>query len=62
MIRFFKSMVISLLTLAICSSVAIAQQKNYQPPALTDSNAWTVIMLPDPQTYQKLAEINPFLN
>lgn len=57
--RIFKSSVISLLTIIVCISFSFAQQKSYQPPALSDSNAWTVIMLPDPQTYQKFGRNQP---
>lgn len=37
----------------------IAQQQKYTAPALSDSNAWTVIMLPDPQTYQRYERNQP---
>ncbi|MCL4637451.1 MULTISPECIES: metallophosphoesterase [Olivibacter] len=31
------------------------QNNSYQPPALTDSNSWSMILLPDPQTYVKFS-------
>lgn len=36
-----------------------AQPQKYAPPVLSDSNSWTVIMLPDPQTYQKFGRNQP---
>jgi len=39
--------------------ISEAQQKKYVPPALSDSNSWSMIILPDPQTYQKFARNQP---
>ncbi|HEX5024507.1 MAG TPA: serine/threonine protein phosphatase, partial [Agriterribacter sp.] len=33
--------------------------QNYKAPALSDSNSWSIIMLPDPQTYQKFERNQP---
>ncbi len=57
--RFFKSLAYSVLATVVFVSFAFAQQKKYQPPALSDPNAWTVIMLPDPQSYEKFARNQP---
>lgn len=38
---------------------ATAQQKKYEAPALSDPNSWSIIMLPDPQSYQKFARNQP---
>ena len=54
----FKSLCFSLVFVAV-STVTTAQQKKYEAPALSDSNSWSIIMLPDPQTYQKFARNQP---
>jgi hypothetical protein len=38
---------------------AIGQETSYTPPALTDSNSWSMIVLPDPQTYVKFGRNQP---
>lgn len=38
---------------------AAAQQKQFEAPALSDPNSWSMILLPDPQTYQKFARNQP---
>lgn len=48
-----------LLILTFVSLYVAAQQKKFEPPVLSDSNAWCVIMLPDPQTYQKFGRNQP---
>lgn len=46
--------------LIVCFKLAVhAQQKQYEPPALSDPNSWTMILLPDPQTYQKFERNQP---
>ena len=39
--------------------ISDAQKKKYAAPALSDSNSWSMILLPDPQTYQKFARNQP---
>lgn len=48
-----------LFVLVVVSLSVTAQQKKYEAPALSDSNSWSVIMLPDPQTYQKFGRNQP---
>lgn len=55
---FVRSLCIALLFGLISLSVN-AQQKKYEAPALSDPNSWSIIMLPDPQTYQKFARNQP---
>jgi len=47
-----------LLSLAFFLQVA-AQQANFVAPALSDSNSWSMILLPDPQTYVKFTRNQP---
>ncbi|MFT3945763.1 MAG: metallophosphoesterase [Agriterribacter sp.] len=54
----FKSFSVYIFLLFSISS-AFAQQKKFEAPALSDSSSWSVIMLPDPQTYQKFARNQP---
>ncbi|MCC6290127.1 MAG: metallophosphoesterase [Chitinophagaceae bacterium] len=54
----FKNFFVSIFLLLSISS-AFAQQKKFEAPVLSDSNSWSVIMLPDPQTYQKFARNQP---
>lgn len=49
----------SLAIILIFTSGGIAQQQKYSPPALSDANSWSIIMLPDPQTYQKFERNQP---
>lgn len=39
-----------------------AQQKKYQAPQLTDPNSWTMVMLPDPQSYNKFERNQPIFD
>jgi len=55
----FKSLAYSVLISIVFVSFAFAQQKKYQPPTLSDPDAWTVIMLPDPQSYEKFSRNQP---
>ena len=54
-LKFFYSIVVAIL----CLTNAVAQQQKYTAPALSDSNSWSIIMLPDPQTYQKFERNQP---
>lgn len=38
---------------------ATAQQQQYSAPELSDANSWSIIMLPDPQSYQKFERNQP---
>ncbi|MGN6492654.1 MAG: metallophosphoesterase [Agriterribacter sp.] len=49
----------TVLFLAIAVSTANAQQANYKAPELSNPGSWSVIMLPDPQTYQKFERNQP---
>ncbi|HRQ50188.1 MAG TPA: hypothetical protein PLR74_06625, partial [Agriterribacter sp.] len=54
-VKFFCSIIVAIL----CLTGAVAQQQKYTPPALSDPHSWSVIMLPDPQTYQKFERNQP---
>jgi len=56
---FYSRQLFSLLIIICSAQVVFAQQKKYQAPALSDSNSWSIIMLPDPQTYQKFGRNQP---
>ncbi|MCO5239031.1 MAG: metallophosphoesterase [Chitinophagaceae bacterium] len=43
----------------LCFASAAAQQQKYTPPALSDAASWSVILLPDPQTYQRYERNQP---
>lgn len=43
----------------LISQTGYTQQKKYTAPALSDSGSWTMIMLPDPQTYNKFERNQP---
>lgn len=48
------------IVIAVCCVInVVAQQQKYMAPALSDSNSWSIIMLPDPQTYQKFERNQP---
>lgn len=61
--QFVRHMVGGLL-LAFFVTLATAQQSqpSYQPPALSDPGSWTMIMLPDPQSYQKFERNQPLFD
>lgn len=42
-----------------CFTKSFAQQQPYSPPKLSDANSWSMILLPDPQTYVKFARNQP---
>lgn len=44
---------VGLLAALLLSVTARAQEATYQPPALSEDGAWTMVMIPDPQTYVK---------
>ena len=54
-VKFFCSIVVAI----FCLTNAAAQQQKYTPPALSDSSSWSIIMLPDPQSYQKFERNQP---
>lgn len=56
--RLFKKSIVCFITLHFFLS-ASSQEAAYTPPALTDSNAWSMILLPDPQTYVKFSRNQP---
>lgn len=53
-----KLTIFVLLTAGLCAS-ATAQQEKFAAPALTDSDSWSMVLLPDPQTYQKFGRNQP---
>lgn len=42
-----------LILIALAASNVTAQQSSYTPPALENEKSWTLVVLPDPQTYVK---------
>lgn len=54
----FKLFISTVIAFFLITS-GIAQQQKYTAPALSDSNSWTIIMLPDPQTYQRYERNQP---
>jgi len=46
---------LGLMTFALLLSIAFAAPPPYQPPALSDAKNWTMVLIPDPQTYVKLS-------
>lgn len=55
----FSFLISSALFFVAFSTAAFGQQNKYQPPVLSDSASWSIIMLPDPQSYQKFARNQP---
>ncbi|WP_240628015.1 metallophosphoesterase [Terrimonas sp.] len=53
-----KKLLLCVLFFSLFSTLT-AQQNKYEAPALSDPNSWSMIMLPDPQTYQKFARNQP---
>ncbi|GAA4806613.1 metallophosphoesterase [Olivibacter ginsenosidimutans] len=47
------------LTAMHCFFAVTAQKKDYTVPALSDANSWSMILLPDPQTYVKFTRNQP---
>ena len=45
--------------LLIVSNHISAQKKNYEAPKLTDPQSWSIVILPDPQTYVKFERNQP---
>lgn len=43
-------------------SLPLAAQKTYEPPQLSSPDSWTMILLPDPQTYVKFGRNQPILD
>lgn len=42
-------------------SLPVTAQENYNPPQLSSPDSWTMILLPDPQTYVKFGRNQPIL-
>lgn len=57
--KLFSFIISSILFFAVFATTIFGQQKKYQPPVLSDSSSWSVIMLPDPQSYQKFGRNQP---
>ncbi|MEX0686971.1 MAG: metallophosphoesterase [Balneolales bacterium] len=52
---------IILIALLYSSSALLAQDNKYTPPALSDSASWTMILIPDTQSYVKFERNQPIL-
>jgi calcineurin-like phosphoesterase family protein len=53
----------SLIAIALLLSTLMSSgQASYQKPALSNKESWSVIMLPDPQTYMKFARNQPIFD
>ncbi len=48
--------------LLLLQTASFGQQAAYTPPALSDKQSWSMIMLPDPQTYQKFGRNQPIFD
>lgn len=48
--------------LLLLQTASFGQQTAYTPPALSDKQSWSMIMLPDPQTYQKFGRNQPIFD
>lgn len=51
----------TLLLLGLLLSLQVAAQKQYTAPALSNPNSWSLILLPDPQSYVKFGRNQPLL-
>lgn len=56
---FQKYLLVFFLTSCLFYHQVASQQKKFEAPALSDSASWSMIMLPDPQTYQKYGRNQP---
>ena len=50
-----------LVLLATLGSLSISAQENYEPPQLSSADSWSMVLLPDPQTYVKFGRNQPIL-
>ncbi len=57
--RCFRYLKIALLALVIGQEVLAQTAPPYQAPALSDPQSWSMVLLPDPQTYVKFARNQP---
>lgn len=58
-----KKKIVSLILIVCCVFYSLeAQQKEFKQPSLSNPDAWTVIMLPDPQTYMKFDYNQPIFD
>lgn len=51
-----------LLGVLLLAKISHSQSITFKPPVLTDSQSWSMIMLPDPQSYQKFARNQPIFD
>lgn len=51
--------VLSLLLVGWSNTTATYAQNTYEPPKLTDDKSWSLVLLPDPQTYVKFGRNQP---
>lgn len=56
------SKILLFLLVLLTATTAFAQKKKYQSPALSQPDAWSVILLPDPQNYVKFKRNQPILD
>lgn len=57
--KFFILQIVLWLLIVGTSFSAFSQQKKYEEPVLSHSDSWSMILLPDPQTYQKFSRNQP---
>lgn len=57
--RIFSCLLFLLMIVCIPASRLEAQPPTYRPPALSDPGSWSMVLLPDPQTYNKFARNQP---
>ena len=53
-----RNLLLSCFVIGLFFSVA-GQQQKFEAPVLSDPDSWSIIVLPDPQTYQKFARNQP---
>ncbi|WP_223815918.1 hypothetical protein [Adhaeribacter rhizoryzae] len=56
-----KSKILLNLLIALLLTGQVFAQKKYVTPALSNSNSWSMILVPDPQTYVKFERNQPIL-
>ncbi|MDT7828663.1 metallophosphoesterase [Pricia sp. S334] len=49
-----------IIAITFCT-LPVAAQEKYEPPKLDDPDSWTMVILPDPQTYVKFGRNQPIL-
>ncbi|WP_298712606.1 metallophosphoesterase [uncultured Chitinophaga sp.] len=57
--RFSRSLRPALLLLAMLLTLSAGAQQKYTAPALSQADSWSMILVPDPQTYNKFSRNQP---